>query len=343
MPARSAAASTEVKGISKAAILLISLGTELSSNVLKRLREEDVERLTMAILNMQNVTPETRATVLRDALVEAQSTKLPDTGGLGYVRALLERAMGFQKAEEFIQRLRAERREGLFSFLINADPVQIANFLKDEHPQTVALVLSHLRPAQTAKILANFDAALQTDVCARIAVMDRTSPDVLRRVDEGLQKKLATVLLRSETASSAGGIEFLANVLNLVDRSTEKQIMDTLSQVDPPLHELVQSKLFTFEDIRSLDDRAIQRVMQEVDQKDLLMALRGSNEDIRQIIFRNLSKRAAQLLMEDLAVMGPVRLRNVEEAQQRIVSVVRRLEEAEEIVVVRGGQEEMLV
>lgn len=338
-----ATTSSELKGLTKAAILLISLGTELSSNILKRLREEDVERLTMAILNTQNISNEVRAQVLRDALVEVQSAKLPDAGGLGYVRALLERAMGYQKAEEFIQRLRMEKREGLFSFLANADAVQIANFLKDEHPQTIALVLSHLRPAQSAKILANFDTALQTDVCARIAVMDRTSPEVLRRVDEGLQKKLATVLLRSESASTAGGVEFLANVLNQVDRSTEKQIMDTLAQIDPQLHELVQSKLFVFEDIRLLDDRSIQRVLQEVDQKDLLMALRGASDDIRQIIFRNLSKRAAQLLMEDLAVMGPVRLRTVEEAQQRIVNVVRRLEEAEEIVVARGGQEDMLV
>lgn len=332
-----------LSGLTKAAILLISLGTELSAAILKRLQESDVERLTMAILNTQNITSEARTHVLKEAFNAAQIAKLPESGGLTYVRALLERAMGRQKAEEFIERLRMERRDGLFSFLSDADAVQIANFLKDEHPQTIALVLSHLRPAQSAKILANLDPALQTDVCVRIAVMDRTSPEVLRRVDQGLQKKLATVLLRAESASTAGGVEFLAKVLNQVDRSTEKQIMDSLAEVDPQLHDQVQAKLFVFEDLRLLDDRSVQRVLQEVNQKDLLMALRGASDEIRQIIFRNLSKRAAQLLMEDLAVMGPVRLRTVEEAQQRIVSVVRRLEEAEEIVVARGGQEDVLV
>ncbi|GAB4564786.1 MAG: flagellar motor switch protein FliG [Anaerolineae bacterium] len=323
--------------------MLISLGADLSAEVLKRLKEEDVERLTVEILNTRAIRSETRAEVLKEAYAAAHTQKMPDSGGLGYVRAILERSMGRQKAQEFLERLSADEHEGLFRFLSDADPVQIANFLKDEHPQTIAVVLAHLRPAQAAKILAHFSVELQTDVAARIAIMDRTSPDVLRQVEQGLQKKLSSVVVRTESSSHAGGVEFLANVLNQVDRSTEKQIMQALAESDPQLFELVQSKMFVFEDLRLLDDRSIQRVLQEVDQKDLLMALRGSSEEIRQLIFRNLSKRAAQLLMEDLAVMGPVRLRNVEEAQQRIVNVVRRLEEAEEIVVARGGQEDVLV
>ncbi|MCD6290460.1 MAG: flagellar motor switch protein FliG [Anaerolineae bacterium] len=336
-------AGLRLNGLTKAAILLISLGTDLSSSIIKRLREEDIERVSMAILNTRGVKPEVRSKVLEEAYKRIQAAQVPQEGGLGYVKALLERAMGRQKAEEFIERVSMEARNGLFSFLADADPAQIAGSFKDEHPQTIALVLSHLHPLQAAKILSNFDAELQTEICARIAAMDRTSPEVLRQVDQGLRKKLARVLLQAESSSSAGGVEYLVKVLNQVDRSTEKQILRSLSERDPQLYELVQSKMFVFEDLSLLDDRSMQRVLQEVDRKDLLLALKGASEEIRQLIFRNLSKRAAQLLMEDLSAMGPVRLHNVEEAQQRIVNVVRRLEEAEEIVVARGGQEEILV
>ena len=336
--------STRLNGLTKAAVLLISLGAELSSAVLKHLQEEDVERLTIAILNTKDISPDVRSQVLKDACTEVQTGRLIDSGSLSFVQRVLERALGPEKARELIERLKSENRTPLFSYLSDADAVQIANFLKDEHPQTIALVLSHLRPSQSARILSSLDPQLQVDVCIRIAVMDRIPPEVLQRVDEGLRKKLATVLLRTdEPSASAGGVEFLAEVLNQVDRDTERQIMQTLAEADPQLHEQVQSKMFVFEDLKLLDDRSIQRVLQEVDQKDLLMALRGASEEIRELIFRNLSKRAAQLLKEDLAVMGPVRLRNVEEAQQRIVNIVRRLEEAEEIVVARGGQEDILV
>ncbi|NOZ28575.1 MAG: flagellar motor switch protein FliG [Chloroflexi bacterium] len=342
MAARDASAA-RLDGVTKAAVLLISLGTDLSAAVLRRLGESDVERLTMTIMELRNVDPDVRSKVLEEAYEDVQTAQLPDSGGISYVKALLERALGPQKAEEVIQRLAAEQRERPFSFLVDADPVQVANFLKDEHPQVVAVVLAHLRPAQSAKILANLEPTLQTDVCARIAVMDRASPHVLREVEQQLRKKLATVLLRTDGASAVGGVEFLANVLNQVDRSTEKQIMQALAEYDPQLHELVQSKMFVFEDLRLLDDRSLQRVLQEVDRQDLLLALRGASEEIRELVYRNLSKRAAQLLKEDLATMGPVRLRNVEEAQQRIVNIVRQLEAAEEIVVARGGEEDVLV
>ncbi len=335
--------SSQMSGLAKAAILLISLGTDLSSTILKRFSDEEVEQLSTAILSTRKVTPETREKVLQEACTQIHAPRLPESGGLSYVNALLERAMGRQKAEEFIQRLNVGNQEGLFGFLSDADPAQVASFFKDEHPQTIALVLSHLRPIQTARILANFEAELQSEVCARIATMDRTSPDVLRHIDQALRKKLAAVLMRADPASSAGGIEYLVKVLNQVDRGTEKQIMGTLASSDPQLHELIQSKMFVFEDLRLLDDRSLQRVLQEVDQKDLLMALKGASEETRQLVYRNLSKRAAQLLMEDLAVMGPVRLRTVEEAQQRIVKIVRRLEQTEEIVIARGGQEDILV
>ncbi|HEY66044.1 MAG TPA: flagellar motor switch protein FliG [Caldilineae bacterium] len=341
MAARGASVS-QLDGVTKAAILLISLGPELSASVLRRLNESDVERLTMTIMNTRNVAPDVRSKVLQEAYEDIRAIRLPDSGGMSYVRALLERALGPQKAEEFIQRLIAGEQEKLFSFLADADVVQVANFLKDEHPQVIAVVLSHLYPAQSAKILANFDPDLQVDVCARIAAMDRASPEVLRQVEQQLRKKLATVLLRTDGTSTAGGVEFLVKVLNQVDRGTEKQILQSLAESDPQLYELVQSKMFVFEDLRLLDDRSIQRVLQEVDRQDLLLALRGASEEIRQLVYRNLSKRAAQLLKEDLETMGPVRLRNVEAAQHRIVSIIRRLEEAEEIVVVRG-EEDILV
>lgn len=336
-----AASDIDLRGTDKAAVLLIALGSQLASAVLKHCSEAEVERLTLAIFNTQSVPSGVRDAVLEECLQLSRGSMALKEGGEEYARELLTRTYGGQQALEFLERIAGKSLERPFEFLDSVDPAQLATSLTNEHPQTVALILCYLPAKKVAAVMANLDEELQAEVATRIAMMDRISPDIVSEVQTGLRRKMASFLAREY--STIGGVNFLVRVLNQSDRATERAILENLEQCDASLAESVRRNMFVFEDIVQLDDRSIQRVLKEVESRDLVLALKGSNEEVRGAIFRNLSSRAAETLREDLEALGPVRLRNVEEAQQRIVNVIRRLEEAEEIVVSRGSQDELIV
>jgi flagellar motor switch protein FliG len=328
-------------GREKAAALLISLGSEAASNVLKYCEDDEIETVTMEISKMGNLSGGVKEAILEECYHMSFVTDGIASGGVEYAREMLSRALGTQKAQDFIERVRMRTQGAPFDFLNDADAAQLATSLKNEHPQTIALIVSHLKASMAAAVIAHLEEHLQGEVANRIAVMDRVSPDVIKDIEAGLKGKLSTML--TQDYATAGGVSSLVSILHQVDRGTEKAIMDALDESQPQVAEEVRQKMFVFENIITLDDRAIQRILREVDNKDMVLALKGASEEVRQLIFRNLSKRAADLLREDLGIMGPVRLRNVEEAQQRIVNVIRQLESAEEIVVSRGGEDEIIV
>ncbi len=331
------ASQSSLRGIQKAAALLIALGPEASAQVLKHFRDTDIERLTMEIFRMDKVPDEIRERVLEEFFHMSVTQQYLSVGGAGYARELLEKAVGKERAEELIGRITNLRRPMPFDFVRKTDPSSVVSFLQNEHPQTIALVLAHLPPTTASAILAALDHDLQADVVTRMATMDRTSPDIVREVERVLQDKMS--LLIADEYSSVGGIEQVAKLLSRVDRATEKAILMRLEERDPDLAEQVRKLLFTFDDLVKLDDRSLQRVLREVDSKDLALALKAAGEDLKEKVFRNMSSRAAEMLKEEIALSGPVRLKSVEEAQQRIVNVVRRLDEAEEIVISRSEED----
>jgi flagellar motor switch protein FliG len=334
-------ADVDLTGAQKAAALLISLGPDAAAAILKHLEDEEIEQITMQIFRMDSVAGSVKDEVLHQCYTMSYVGDGGNpSGGADFARDLLSRALGNQKATEFIERARSRAQGAPFDFLEEADPVQLANSLKNEHPQTIALILSHLKVARAASVLANLGEQLQGDVATRIAVMDRVSPDVIKAVEGGVRNKLSTVL--TQDYASSGGVSALVNILHQVDRSTEKAIMDALDEEQPQLAEDVRQKMFMFENIVSLDGRTIQRILRDVENKDLILALKGASEEVRHLVFNNMSKRAADLLKEDLSIVGPVRLRDVEEAQQRIVAVIRQLEAAEEIIISRGGEDQII-
>ncbi|HEY8450560.1 MAG TPA: flagellar motor switch protein FliG [Bacillota bacterium] len=331
-----------LKNRQKAAILMITLGPELSSAVFQHLSEEEIEQLTLEIAAIQRVGPEVRELVLEEFRHMALAQDYIAKGGIEYARELLERALGSQRALEILERLTSNLQVRPFEFMRKTDPAQLINYLQNEHPQTIALILAYLQPDQAAMILGALPADRQADVARRIAIMDRTSPEVIREVERVLERKLATLMTQDYTM--AGGVSTLVQVLNNVDRSTERSIMESLEVNDPELAEEIKKRMFVFEDIVLLDDRSVQRVLRDVDfNEDLPLALKAASEEVRQKIFHNVSKRAADTLRENIEFLGPVRLRDVEEAQQRIVAVIRRLEEEGEIVIARGQGDEIIV
>lgn len=328
-------------GKQKAAILLISLGPEISAQIFKHLRDEDIEQLTLEIANIRKVPGEAKEEIIGEFHELLVAKEYISSGGIDYAREILEKALGNQKAMEIINRLTATLQVKPFDFVRKTDPSQLLNFIQSENSQTIALIIAYLDPEQAASILSALPAERQADVARRIAIMDRTSPDVIREIERLLERKLSSVV--SEDFTSAGGLQNVVDILNRVDRTTEKTIMETLEIQDPELAEEVKKRMFVFEDIIQLDDRAIQQVLREVESKDLALALKGSSEEVASKVSRNMSKRAADMLKEDMDYMGPVRLRDVEDAQQRIVNVIRKLEEAGEIVIARGGGDEIIV
>ncbi len=328
-------------GRQKAAALLIALGTDLSAEVMKHLKDSDIDRVTVEIFSMERIAHEVRTEVLSECLDLAKAQGYISSGGVEYAKEVLTHALGPQRANEIVGRLASGWRNDPFDFVRMADPAQLVNFIQEERPQTIALVIAHLHPTLAASILARLDRELQAEVALRIATMERTTPEAIDQVESTLKKRLSSVL--NQDYSTVGGVEFLVKVLTQVNRSTEKIIMQSLEESDPALAEEVRKQMFVFEDVVKLDDRSIQRVMREVDTKDLALAMRGASEEVKARIFKNMSTRAAQMLREDMEVGGPVRLRTVEDAQQRIVAVVRRLDDAEEIVISRGGSEDEVV
>ncbi len=327
--------TSRLTGRQRAAILLMSLGPDLSARVLQSLPEDQVELLAAELMRVGQVPAEVRNEVLRQAHELALGNQVVVYGD-SYARELLIRALGRQKAEDLLSRLETRAGGYPLEFLRKADPQQLLSFIQHEHPQTIALILCHLPPRQASQLLSALEPDLQADVAKRIATMGRTPPEVVQQVVAVLRRKLSLV---TKDYSTVGGVDSLVRILTYVDRGTEKTVLEQLDQDVPEIANEVRKKMFVFDNISQLDDRSIQRVLREVDTRDLALALRGAPEALREKIFRNLSSRAAEMLREEISMMGPVRLRQVEEAQQRIVAIIRRLDEAEEIVISRGGED----
>ena len=331
----------DYSGVQKAAIFLITLGPEKASVFFQHLKEEEIEELTLEIANTRSVSPQDKEEVLDEFYQVCLAQQYIAEGGIGYAKELLEKALGDERAQGVISKLTASLQVRPFEFIRKTDPSQLLNFIQDEHPQTIAMILSYLPAAQAAMVLGALPPEKQADVARRIAQMDRTSPDVIKEVERVLERKLASLVNQDYTI--VGGIDAIVSILNSVDRSTEKHIMESLEIEEPELADDIRKKMFVFEDILLLDDRSIQRVLRDVENADLELALKGSTEEVQNVVFRNLSKRLAAMLKEDMDFMGPVRMKDVEEAQQKIVAVIRRLEDSAEIVISRGGGDDIVV
>ena len=332
---------SNISGTQKAAVLLITLGPERSASIFKHLKEEEIEELTLEIANTRSVTPQLKETILDEFYEVCLAQQYIAEGGIGYAKELLEKALGSDKALDVIGKLTASLQVKPFEFVRKTEASQLFNFIQDEHPQTIALILAYLNPAQAASIVSALPPDRQADVAKRVAMMDRTSPEVIKEVEKVLESKLSSLVNQDYTI--IGGVDAVVEILNTVDRSTEKHIMETLEIDEPELADEIRKKMFVFEDILLLDDRAIQRVLRDVDNGDLALALKSANEQVQNAVFNNLSKRLAVMIKEDMDFMGPVRMKDVEEAQQKIVNTIRRLEDSAEIVISRGGGDEIVV
>ncbi len=331
----------QLSGRQKAAILLITLGPDVSAQVFKHLRDEEIEQLTLEIANVRKVDNAEKETILSEFHQICVAQEYLTQGGITYAKEILEKALGSQKASDILHRLTATLQVRPFDFARKAEPTQILNFIQNENPQTIALVLSYLLPEQSSAVLSSLPQDKQADVARRIALMDSTSPDVIAQVERVLEQKLSATVTQDYT--NAGGIEAIVQILNGVDRGTERTILDSLEIQDPELAEEIKKRMFVFEDIVNLDNRSIQRIIRDIENADLQLALKVASEEVREAIFRNMSKRMAETFKEEMEYMGPVRLRDVEEAQTRIVATIRRLEEAGEIIIARGGGDDIIV
>ncbi|MBQ5933044.1 MAG: flagellar motor switch protein FliG [Lachnospiraceae bacterium] len=335
------ASLADYNGLQKAAILMIALGPEKASKLFKHLKDEEIEALTLEIANTKSVSQQVKDDVMDEFYELCLAQQYIAEGGIGYAKELLDNALGSERASEVIGRLTASLQVRPFEFIRKTDPSQLLNFIQDEHPQTIALILSYLPSAQAAQIISALPPEKQADVAKRIAMMDRTSPDIIQEVEAVLEKKLASLVNQDYTI--AGGVDSIVEILNSVDRATEKHILETLEIEEPELTDEIRKKMFVFEDILLLDDKSIQRVLREVDNSELAIAMKAANEQVQNAIFNNLSKRLAVMIKEDMEYMGPVRMKDVEEAQQKIVNIIRKLEDSGEIIVSRGGGDDIVV
>jgi len=338
---RNSSVKSDLSGKTKAAMLLITLGPERSAEIFKHLKEEEIEQLTLEIANIRTVTPEDKEKILEEFYQICLAQEYIAEGGINYAKDILEKALGTQKALEVINKLTVSLQVRPFDFVRKADATQLLNFIQNEHQQTIALILAYLKPQQSSVVLSALPQDKQADVARRIATMDRTSPEVIKEVERILEKKLSSLVTEDFTA--AGGVQSIVDILNNVDRGTEKYIMETLEVEDTDLAEEIKKRMFVFEDVLTLDSRSIQRFLREVDNNQLAIALKGSTEEVQKVIYGNMSKRLAEMIKEDIEFMGPVRLKDVEEAQQKIVNIIRKLEDAGEIVISRGGGDEIIV
>ncbi len=336
-------AARRLRGSQKAAVLLVALGKEKAGEVFKHLTQGEIEQLSLEIAKASRVP----RTVTRAVVHEAVETVLAEdylaSGGVDYAREVLERSLGAERAEEIVNRLTATIERRPFEFLRRTPAEQIYVFLRNEAPQTTALVIANLHTNLAAEVLCQLPPEEQAEVASRIATMNETRPEVIQRVESVMRQKLANVL--SQDYSAAGGVKSLADILNHSDRPTERNVLDQLAEANAELAEEIRMLLFTFEDVVKLDDRSIQLVLKEVDQKDLAIALRGVGDDVRGRIYKNMSERGGDLLREEIEFQPPQRRRVVEEAQGRIVAVVRRLEESGAVIITRGsggGDDELM-
>ncbi len=331
----------ELSNQEKAAILFIAMGPEYTAKLLTHLDDDEIERITLEIANHKQVSAEQKAAVISEFYAMAMAKDYISTGGLEYAQNVLEKALGSEKALDIINRLTTSLQVRPFDFLRKTDPSQLLTFIQNEHPQTIALILAYLEADQAAVVLGSLPQEFQADVARRVALMDRTSPDVIREVERVLERKLSSLMTQDFT--TAGGVKSIVEVLNRVDRTTEKSIVETLEVDSPELAEDIKRLMFVFEDIVMLDDRSLQMVLRDVDSKDLSLALKATPQEVADKVFKNMSKRAADMLKEEIEFMGPVKIRDVEEAQLKVVNVIRALEDKGEIVISRGQGDEMIV
>jgi flagellar motor switch protein FliG len=332
----------EITGVRKTAILLLSLSQEQAAEILKRLPPEAVEEVSREIASIKEVGADSRQVVFGEFYNLALANSYLNEGGLEYAKALIRKSMGDDDANRVIKQVTQQVQTTPFSFLQKAESENLLTFIQDEHPQTIALILAHLPSQKASEILVGLPSQKQIEVVKRVANMEQTNPEVIKEVERGLEHRLSDIV--SQTFEKAGGVDTVAEILNLADRSTEKGIMEGLEAEDPDLVEQIRRLMFVFEDILLVNDKGIQSVLKEVDNEELALALKTASDDLKQKIFKNMSERAAQLIQEDMQYMGPVRVSDVESAQQKIVDVVRRLEDAGEIIIAgRGGEKEMVV
>lgn len=327
----------QFSGKEKVAILLIALGPQKSAEIFKHLSEDEIEELTLQIANMRMVSPEEKQVVIEEFYQICLAQEYISEGGINYAKDVLERALGSDKAIDIINKLTSSLHVRPFEFIRKADPNQLLNYIQNEHPQTIALILSYLGAAQAAQILSSLPLEKQSDVTRRIAIMDRTSPEVVREIENILESKFSNILAQDYTTT--GGLQAVVDILNSVDRGTEKHIMEDLDVRDAELSEEIRRRMFVFEDIITLDNRSIQRIIREIDNSQWAIALKGASEEVKDLIFANMSKRLVEMIKEDIEFMGPVRIRDIEDAQQNIVNIIRKLEDDGEIITPRGGDE----
>lgn len=333
---------SRLSGPTKAAIVMVALGPDASSQIFKNLEEQEVERLSTEIARLDNISHEIREAVLEEFHTIAMAHQYVTQGGIDYAREILEAALGPRKAKEILEKVQETIRTTGFNLLENVDPKQLVNFIQKEHPQTIALLLAHMSPNNAAPVISSLPQDLQVDVATRIATMESISPDTLDQVEEVLVSQIKSLF--GGDVSEIGGIKAVAEMLNSVDRGAEKNILGNLERENPELATEIKNLMFVFEDVMLLDDRSMQRVLKEIDTKDLSMALKGASEELQGKFFKNMSSRAGEMIREDMEYMGPIRLKDVEEVQQRIVDVIRRLEEEGDIIISgRGGEEDIVV
>lgn len=324
----------------KAAAIIISLGAENAASIYKFLSDEEIESLTLEVSRLKSLTAEESESVLTSFYQLCLTKKVIDEGGIGYAKVVLEKAFGAQQAAALLERVSNTMRSKNFDFIRKADYKNLMAVIQNEHPQTIALILSYATSDQASTIISELPKEKQIAVVERIAKMSNTSPDVIAIIEENLEKKFSSFLTFDST--EIGGINYIADIMNHMDRSNEKYIFDELSKIDEKLTEEIRKRMFVFEDITILDDISIQRFLRDVDSKDLVLAIKGANQEVTNLIFKNMSNRQAETIKSDLEYTHNVRLRDVEEAQQRIVAIIRRLEEEGELVIMKGGKDEVI-
>jgi flagellar motor switch protein FliG len=328
-------------GVRKAAIMLVQFGKEQSAQVLANMSEKEVELVSAEVARLGKLEPGAVDDVM-DEFYAMATTRYAGSGGMDYARELLEASLGKERAALILDRLEASMNDIPFNFLSHADPRQLLSYVQYEHPQTIALILAHIPSALASSILAGLSLEVQTEVAHRIAVMDRTSPEIIRQVETALQRKLSTVLQPDEL-STIGGLQPLVDIINRADRTTERLILEALESRSPELAEEIRRRMFMFEDIINLEDRAIQLVLRQVEPADLATALKGVGDNVRDKVTLNLSERGRENLLEEIDLLGPVKVKMVEESQAKIVSVIRSLEDSGQIEVQRGAEADELI
>jgi flagellar motor switch protein FliG len=333
---------SQLEGLTKAAILLLTLDSDTAAELLKSMPSEAVEEVTRELAGLGRVPDRLRNAVIEEYYNLSVASQFANEGGLEYAKVLLKQSMDPEKANRVLQQIQTQVQKTPFAFLQKAESENLLTFIQDEHPQTIALIVCHLPHHKGAEILGGLPQAKQIEVIKRVANMEQTNPEVIKEVERGLESRLSSLLTQS--MEKAGGIPTVAEILNLADRSTEKAIMEGLEAEDPDLVEQIRRLMFVFEDIKMVDDKGIQTILKELDNDDLTLALKTASEELKSKIFKNMSERAAAMIAENMQYMGPVRVSDVESAQQRIVDIVRRLEDSGDIIISgRGGDSEMLV